>query len=70
MDGDVDFLSDVRGVARHYMYDELIKCPWAGDIDSDGDIDFLGDARGIARHYMYGEPLDCCCEQVLVEWIE
>ncbi len=61
MDGDVDFLDDVRGVARHYMYGEPIKCPCAGDIDCDGDIDFLGDARGIARHYMYGEALDCCC---------
>jgi hypothetical protein len=61
MDGTVDFLSDVRGVARYYMYGEPIKCPWAGDMDCDGDIDFLGDARGIARHYMYGELLDCCC---------
>ena len=63
MDGDVGFLGDVRGVARHYMYDDPIKCPWAGDIDCDGYIDFLGDARGIARHYMYGEALNCCCEQ-------
>ena len=62
MDGNVDFLGDVRGVARYYMYGEPIKCPWAGDVDCDGDIDFLGDARGIARHYMYGEALDCCCD--------
>ena len=61
MDGNVDFLGDVRGVARHYMYADSIKCPWAGDVDCDGDIDFLGDARGISRHYMYGEALDCCC---------
>ena len=61
MDGYVDFLGDVRGVTRHYMYGDPIKCPWAGDIDCDGDIDFLGDAMGIARHYMYGEALDCCC---------
>jgi hypothetical protein len=61
MDRDVDFLGDVRGVARYYMNGEPIKCPWAGDVDCDGDIDFLGDARGISRHYMYGEALDCCC---------
>ena len=61
MDGNVDFLGDVRGVARYYMYGDTIKCSWAGDVDCNGDIDFLGDARGIARHYMYGEALDCCC---------
>jgi parallel beta-helix repeat protein len=61
MDGNVDFLGDVRGVARYYMYAEPIKCPWAGDVDCNGDIDFLGDARGIARYYMYGESLNCCC---------
>lgn len=26
MDGDVDFLGDVRGVARHYMYGETLNC--------------------------------------------
>jgi parallel beta-helix repeat protein len=62
-DGAVDFLGDVRGVARYYMYGDPIKCPWAGDVDCSGDIDFLGDVRGIARHYMYGEPLKCCCKE-------
>jgi PKD repeat protein len=59
-DGNVDFLGDVIGVARHYMYGDPINCTWCADVDCDGDIDFLGDAIKIARHYMYGEPLTCC----------
>ena len=59
-DGKVDFLGDVIGVARHYMYGDPINCAWCADVDCDGDIDFLGDAIKIARHYMYGEALSCC----------
>jgi hypothetical protein len=59
-DGNVDFLGDVIGVARHYMYGDPINCAWCADVDCDDDIDFLGDAIKIARHYMYGEALDCC----------
>jgi hypothetical protein len=59
-DGNVDFLGDVIGVARHYMYGDPINCAWCADVDCDGDIDFLGDAIKIARHYMYGEALTCC----------
>jgi hypothetical protein len=59
-DGKVDFLGDVIGVARHYMYGDPINCAWCADVDCDGDIDFLGDAIKIARHYMYGEALTCC----------
>jgi hypothetical protein len=59
-DGNVDFLGDVIGVARHYMYGDPINCAWCADVDCDGDIDFLGDAIKIARHYMYGEALSCC----------
>lgn len=61
MNGNVDFLGDAIGVARHYMYGDPIKCRWAGDVDCSGNIDFLGDAIKIARHYMYKEALDCCC---------
>jgi len=48
MDGNVDFLGDAIGVARHYMYGDPIECLWAGDVDCSGNIDFLGDAIKIA----------------------